>query len=86
MARKEKHEMARVAKHEIEDNEELPRAVEYQYDAQKMRIKVTVVEDAGALIYKDRAGAPMVAGLTEGSSNLATVTAEAIRAAAEPQE
>ncbi len=44
------------------------------------------VSDAAVLIYKDRAGTPMVTGLTEGASNFATITAEAIRAAAHPQE
>ena len=44
-----------------------------------------VVEDAGSRLYQDRAGSARNTGLTEGSSNFATITAEARRAAGLPE-
>lgn len=45
-----------------------------------------IIADAGARLYTDRHGPAISTGLTEGSSNFATMTAEARRAAAHPQE
>ncbi len=45
-----------------------------------------IIADASTRLYVDRAGPPINTGLTEGSSNFATMTAEARRAAANPQE
>lgn len=44
-----------------------------------------IAADAGVAIYKDAHGPPIGVGLTEGSSNIGTITAEAIRAAAHPE-
>ena len=38
-----------------------------------------IPEDVGVNLYHDRSGAPINMGLTEGSSNFATITAEARR-------
>ena len=43
---------------------------------------IDVPEDIGAALYTDRAGPPINTGLTEGASNLATITADARRAVA----
>ena len=48
-------------------------------------VEAVPVGDAGVALYVDRAGAPINTGLTEGSSNFATITAEARRAAASPE-
>ena len=42
-------------------------------------VEAIPVGDAGVALYVDRAGPPINTGLTEGSSNFATITAEARR-------
>ena len=44
-----------------------------------------IIPDAATRLYVDRAGPPINTGLTEGSSNFATMTAEARRAAESPE-
>lgn len=48
-------------------------------------VVVAQAADAGVSLYVDRAGPPINTGLTEGSSNFATITAEARRSVL-PQE
>lgn len=51
----------------------------------EQRVVPEIVADASTRIYTDRAGPPISTGLTEGSSNFATITAEARRAAESPE-
>lgn len=74
----EDRRMARFKRHAISDDtpaDEGPAPV----------IAPVVVADAGVAIYRDAHGPAIGTGLTEGSSNIRTITAEARRAAAHPE-
>jgi hypothetical protein len=54
-------------------------------DAPPVVVAPVQAADAGVALYADRAGPPINTGLTEGSSNFATITAEARRSILPPE-
>lgn len=78
--------MARIPKAEIQA--QIAKAAEPVPVAPPIKVPDLpyIPEDVGVNLYQDRAGAPINTGLTEGSGNFATITAEARRAAASPEK